>query len=542
MIASLLAGVSLKAFMVGSIAAKRRRGGGPGPLRFSATVFTPGTPSAGTILGATAGSTITAAALPPGLTINGAARTWAYDGSGPASASSFSLTEAPLSGSSRTTWISYAVGEVAPPPTGSDPTWQTRPATPSPVIVGQPALTTYATYSATPTSVDYTWELSNGEIFANPSDIFTPLHMHETMTLRRNELAHFAGHPDVAISSAWSAAIAARSIAGALSLTRVSALGASPLDYLFSLPVDGKPGDILEVQRSTDTAFGTIAQTVPLTLAQEHFDTPSSIKAAVTALGFTDPGSSEYLRGFYYSRLDDGTIVPQGGLTSSIIGKNYTPVVVRDNFDDGIVDTTLWGADANWSTNPVTSGTVNEVNGRLEITPSGTAGMIGRPTLNAAPFRGKFAQIERSIVSFNGSVITALRVGTAPAVGYQLHIGGGNVNLLGLAGGSADNLGGFTDTDYTGDVAPTAYAHFRIWNDYAAGVRDDIVVLTAPASASRPPAPGDWTEKIRVARSATYWNGTDNCRHALIGGQWTDNASAPLDGAKFDNYHTDAAL
>jgi hypothetical protein len=53
-----------------------------GALTFSSTAFTIGTSASGTITGATIGSTITASGLPTGLTINGAARTWAWDGTG----------------------------------------------------------------------------------------------------------------------------------------------------------------------------------------------------------------------------------------------------------------------------------------------------------------------------------------------------------------------------------------------------------------------------------------------------------------------------
>lgn len=63
-------------------------------LSLSSTSFTVGTAASGAITGATAGSTITASGLPTGLTINGAARTWAYDGTGSAGTSTLTLTEA----------------------------------------------------------------------------------------------------------------------------------------------------------------------------------------------------------------------------------------------------------------------------------------------------------------------------------------------------------------------------------------------------------------------------------------------------------------
>lgn len=62
-------------------------------LSLSSASFTVGTAASGAITGATAGSTITASGLPAGLTINGAARTWAYDGTGSAGTSTITLTE-----------------------------------------------------------------------------------------------------------------------------------------------------------------------------------------------------------------------------------------------------------------------------------------------------------------------------------------------------------------------------------------------------------------------------------------------------------------
>lgn len=62
-------------------------------LLLSSTSLTIGTPATGTITEAATGSTITSSGLPAGFTINGPARTWAYDGSGPASTPTITLTE-----------------------------------------------------------------------------------------------------------------------------------------------------------------------------------------------------------------------------------------------------------------------------------------------------------------------------------------------------------------------------------------------------------------------------------------------------------------
>jgi hypothetical protein len=62
-------------------------------LSLSASTVTIGTAANGTIIGATAGSVISAAGLPAGFTVNGAARTWNYDGSGTATVAAATLTE-----------------------------------------------------------------------------------------------------------------------------------------------------------------------------------------------------------------------------------------------------------------------------------------------------------------------------------------------------------------------------------------------------------------------------------------------------------------
>lgn len=62
-------------------------------LSLSRTEFAIGAPDDGAILGAVAGSSIAGAGLPPGLTIDGAARTWSWDGGGSLSIGSLSLTE-----------------------------------------------------------------------------------------------------------------------------------------------------------------------------------------------------------------------------------------------------------------------------------------------------------------------------------------------------------------------------------------------------------------------------------------------------------------
>lgn len=64
-----------------------------GTLALSDAAWVTGTSESGTITGATVGSTITGSGLPTGFTINGAARTWAWDGTGSVSSGNLTLTE-----------------------------------------------------------------------------------------------------------------------------------------------------------------------------------------------------------------------------------------------------------------------------------------------------------------------------------------------------------------------------------------------------------------------------------------------------------------
>lgn len=86
-----------------------------GPLSFSATALALGTPLSGTIVGATAGSTIVATGLPAGLTVNGAARTWAWSGSGSAGSTTVTLTET-LADSANSPRVSTAAVTVSAAP------------------------------------------------------------------------------------------------------------------------------------------------------------------------------------------------------------------------------------------------------------------------------------------------------------------------------------------------------------------------------------------------------------------------------------------
>jgi hypothetical protein len=96
-----------------------------GALTLSATAFLVGTPTNGTINGATAGSAIAPGVLPAGLTINGAARTWSWDGSGAVTAGNITLTET-LAGATGSPWpsvIAFAVTNAPAKPDHGPSDW-----------------------------------------------------------------------------------------------------------------------------------------------------------------------------------------------------------------------------------------------------------------------------------------------------------------------------------------------------------------------------------------------------------------------------------
>lgn len=84
-------------------------------LGLSSTSFTLGTASSGTITGGTIGSTLSVSGAPTGFTINSAARTWAYDGTGSATSGSLILSE---TGNPAVSTIAYV---VSPPSAISAP-------------------------------------------------------------------------------------------------------------------------------------------------------------------------------------------------------------------------------------------------------------------------------------------------------------------------------------------------------------------------------------------------------------------------------------
>jgi hypothetical protein len=120
-------------------------GGGTAPtlatLGLSATTFTNGTATSGTITGATTSSTIALTNGPAGLTINSAARTWAFDGSATAGSGTLTLTEtlAGAIGSPKATNIGWTVAAAG-----------SAGARTAPTITRTSANTTY------PPTVDYT--------------------------------------------------------------------------------------------------------------------------------------------------------------------------------------------------------------------------------------------------------------------------------------------------------------------------------------------------------------------------------------------------
>lgn len=142
-------------------------------LNLSATSFTIGTSASGTISGATVGSAITASALPTGLTINGAARTWAYDGTGSAATSTVTLTEtlADSANSPRSSNVSVTVATAgAGVPVNSVAPLQTWTGE-----IGETASVSTGTWSNGPTGYSYQWRWGTTNISGATSASYIPL-------------------------------------------------------------------------------------------------------------------------------------------------------------------------------------------------------------------------------------------------------------------------------------------------------------------------------------------------------------------------------
>jgi len=142
-------------------------------LNLSATSFTIGTSASGTISGATVGSAITASGLPTGLTINGAARTWAYDGTGSAATSTVTLTEtlADSANSPRSSNVSVTVATAG----GAVPVNSVAPVQTWTGEVGETATVSTGTWSNSPTGYGYQWRWGTTNISGATAATYTPL-------------------------------------------------------------------------------------------------------------------------------------------------------------------------------------------------------------------------------------------------------------------------------------------------------------------------------------------------------------------------------
>lgn len=216
---------------------------------------------------------------------------------------------------------------------------------------------------------------------------------------------------------------------------------------------------------------------------------------------------------------------------------------ITDDFNDGVKNATLWGADGAFQGARAVNGTtVSEGSGVTTIQPpDGAVGWTGRISANAASFIGKKVVIERKNEPGGVSTVESyLRVGPDANGGYGFLSSGGNLFLQGYNAGTATTLGSsFSDPDFAGSSAPTTHHWVRLGHD---NTTDEIKLDTAPSTAAVPPASGEWTNRVTIARSDTYWNKTTtpNLKAAFGGGQWSGSGTPPA--VIFDNFDTDMAL
>jgi hypothetical protein len=346
------------------------------------------------------------------------------------------------------------------------PSITSAPVLSGPAVVGQRQLAAPGTYSTVPVSVTGQWKYEGGANIPDATlDNYQTRQFDVGLKVYYVETADFGG----GVTSPMHRPCPLRSPRGRLARCS-SPAPARPAQRRSPIrsrrPPIATPGTWLFAEVATDSTFATITQAVVHMLTLAEIATPSTISFAGD--GFTDPGSTEVMRVRLVAQLEDDTTL---NIVSQIIGKNYTPVAVFDNFDDGIKDPTKWGADANWQPGTTTSGAVAEVNSvtRFTVVP-GVAGNISRPSLNAASFTGKFVQLERMTGNQPQHQRASFGFGVDANNGYRLLTSGGNIFLQGKSAGASTNINSFADPDYGSTSVPATYRHLRLRHDTAAGV------------------------------------------------------------------------
>lgn len=247
-------------------------------LTLSATAFTRGTSASGTIIGATALSTITASGLPSGFTIDGPARTWAWNGSGSGAASgNLTLTET-LAGAANTplaTVIGYTIAALAvsrPVPSGTASFLDGAGNTVTAPIVGQPLFISPGSFTNTPTSFDYqvysggaaigdatgTWDVSD------PAPSFIPVDaLSGTLLSVKCHGINTAGPSATTSDSAFTSALADISLTNAITAySRTSSSGTAHIGVSLAYGAGVYEGYTRRWNVYSDSGKSTLVSTV----------------------------------------------------------------------------------------------------------------------------------------------------------------------------------------------------------------------------------------------------------------------------------------
>lgn len=173
-----------------------------------------------------------------------------------------------------------------------------------------------------------------------------------------------------------------------------------------------------------------------------------------------------------------GSQQPSGGVA---------PVTLNDNFNDNSRNAALWSLGGFYEGISTNTGTVNEANNRLEVTPAGsTIGSGGYVTANTWDLTNSSVYVKASnIAAQSGNQLSYLSLG-ADADNYITFIITSGV-ILGrqrIAGANSGN-------EFAVTYSPTTHAWIRIGHVTSGNL---VKWHVAPSTAANPPGAGEWVE------------------------------------------------
>jgi hypothetical protein len=223
---------------------------------------------------------------------------------------------------------------------------------------------------------------------------------------------------------------------------------------------------------------------------------------------------------------------PSGQSNTLTNGYSYTggpppeTVLLSDDFNNNLLDTTKWSANNLFSGFTDSTVIVSETSQRLEIGPlkqnTASSHYNGIKSVSAFNFSGGYVYVE--LVQPGASSTDAdamLTIGNSPNGYYRIYVEAGNLICQ-------KNIGGTKTTLFT---APYDAVNHRFWQISHNSATGTVTFATAPGSGG---VPGTWTQ-----RASEAWNTATVPLAAvtfeLKGGTWKAEANAP-GKVIFDNF------